>query len=55
MEPHALWAFADGRIAVVDRCNDRVQVFTEAGELLSVWEDFYRPWRSGATRRATPM
>ncbi len=43
MEPHALWAFADGRIAVVDRCNDRVQVFSENGALLAVWEGFYRP------------
>jgi hypothetical protein len=43
MEPHALWAFADGRIAVIDRCNDRVQIFTEQGDLLDVWEDFYRP------------
>jgi hypothetical protein len=43
MEPHALWAFADGRIAVVDRCNDRVQVFHETGELLAIWSDFYRP------------
>jgi hypothetical protein len=43
MEPHALWAFADGRIAVIDRCNDRVQVFTEQGSLITVWEDFYRP------------
>lgn len=43
IEPHALWAFADGRIAVVDRCNDRVQVFSEAGQLLAIWKDFYRP------------
>jgi NHL repeat len=43
MEPHALWAFTDGRVAVVDRCNDRVQVFTEEGALLDVWEEFYRP------------
>jgi hypothetical protein len=43
MEPHALWAFADGRVAVVDRCNDRVQVFTEAGDVLAIWHDFYRP------------
>jgi NHL repeat len=43
MEPHALWAFADGRVAVIDRCNDRVQVFTEQGVLLDVWEGFYRP------------
>lgn len=43
MEPHALWAFGDGRVAVVDRCNDRVQVFSEEGELQAVWNDFYRP------------
>ncbi len=43
IEPHALWAFADGRVAVVDRCNDRVQVFTSAGELLTIWDNFYRP------------
>jgi hypothetical protein len=43
MEPHAIWAFADGRVAVVDRCNDRVQVFTQEGALLDVWDGFYRP------------
>jgi NHL repeat len=43
MEPHALWAFGDGRIAVVDRCNDRVQVFAGDGTLLDIWENFYRP------------
>jgi hypothetical protein len=43
MEPHAIWAFADGRIAVVDRCNDRIQVFNETGEILAIWQDFYRP------------
>jgi peptidylglycine monooxygenase len=43
MEPHALWAFADGRLAVIDRCNDRIQVFNEEGTLLDIWEDFYRP------------
>jgi hypothetical protein len=50
MEPHALWAFADGRVAVVDRCNDRVQVFTDTGALLAIWEDFHRPvaiWGDG--------
>jgi hypothetical protein len=43
LEPHALWAFADGRLAVIDRLNDRVQVFDEGGALLDVWEEFYRP------------
>lgn len=43
MEPHALWAFADGRVAVIDRCNDRVQIFCQDGVLLEVWEGFYRP------------
>ncbi len=43
MEPHALWVFADGRVVVIDRCNDRVQVFTQEGELQAVWEGFYRP------------
>jgi hypothetical protein len=43
MEPHALWAFADGRVAVVDRCNDRVQIFSHEGDLRDVWEGFYRP------------
>ena len=43
MEPHSLWVFADGRIAVVDRVNDRVQVFDAEGRLLDIWTDFYRP------------
>ncbi len=43
MEPHALWVFTDGRIAVVDRVNDRVQVFNADGKLLDIWTEFYRP------------
>jgi sugar lactone lactonase YvrE len=41
--PHGIWALADGRVAVTDRENDRLQVFSAAGDLLDVWPDFYRP------------
>jgi peptidylglycine monooxygenase len=41
--PHGIWALADGRIAVADRENNRVQVFRADGKLLSVWTDFYHP------------
>jgi hypothetical protein len=42
-EPHALWALADGRIAVVDRVCNRVQVFDAAGRFLAQWGGFHRP------------
>lgn len=42
-EPHAIWALTDGRVAVVDRVNHRVQMFAADGKLLSIWGDFYRP------------
>jgi NHL repeat len=42
-EPHAIWSFADGRVAVVDRTCDRVQVFDREGNVLDVWDGFYRP------------
>jgi DNA-binding beta-propeller fold protein YncE len=41
--PHGIWALADGRVAVTDRENDRLQVFSATGELESVWADFYHP------------
>ncbi len=41
--PHALWTFADGRVAVVDRTHDRVQVFDRDGRFLESWSDFYQP------------
>jgi peptidylglycine monooxygenase len=41
--PHGIWALADGRVAVTDRENDRLQVFSATGELDSVWADFYHP------------
>lgn len=41
--PHALWCFADGRVAVVDRTHDRVQVFDSGGRHLATWRGFDKP------------
>lgn len=41
--PHALWTFADGRVVVVDRTNNRVQVFDKSGNHLANWTHFYQP------------
>jgi DNA-binding beta-propeller fold protein YncE len=41
--PHGIWALADGRVAVTDRENNRLQVFSAAGDLLAIWPDFYQP------------
>jgi DNA-binding beta-propeller fold protein YncE len=41
--PHAIWALADGRVAVADRENNRLQVFSAQGELQAIWPDFYHP------------
>jgi DNA-binding beta-propeller fold protein YncE len=35
--PHAVWIDRRGRLLVADRENDRVQVFDQNGNLLSVW------------------
>ena len=35
--PHGIWIDRYGRVLVADRENDRVQVFTQEGELLTVW------------------
>ena len=43
MTPHGLWITRDGRIAVADRENHRVQIFDEAGNLLALWSGFHRP------------
>jgi DNA-binding beta-propeller fold protein YncE len=40
--PHGIWALADGRVLVADRENDRVQVFSAAGEYLEEWRGFPR-------------
>jgi DNA-binding beta-propeller fold protein YncE len=41
--PHSVWVHTDGRVFVCDRENDRVQIFSPSGELLSIWTDLARP------------
>ena len=40
---HGIWIAPDGRIAVADRENHRVQVFDGEGRLLAIWTGFHRP------------
>ena len=40
---HAVWVLPDERVVVVDRENDRLQVFTPDGELLYIWGSFKQP------------
>lgn len=42
-EPHALWCMRDGRVVVVDRCNQRLQLFDREGRFLEEWHGFRRP------------
>ena len=42
--PHSLWVDdRRSRVLVMDRENNRIQVFTAAGEFLSQWTDFHHP------------
>ncbi len=41
--PHSVWVHTDGRVFVCDRENDRVQIFSPAGEVLSIWTEVTRP------------
>jgi DNA-binding beta-propeller fold protein YncE len=41
--PHSVWVHTDGRVFVCDRENDRVQIFSPSGELLSMWTELTRP------------
>lgn len=41
--PHDVWAHTDGRVYVIDRENDRVQVFSQTGEFIDQWADLSRP------------
>jgi DNA-binding beta-propeller fold protein YncE len=43
MTPHAIWIDRDNRVLVVDRENDRVQVFTRDGDWLEEWRGLCRP------------
>ena len=41
--PHSLWVDKQERVWVVDRENNRIQIFNAQGEFLSQWTDFIRP------------
>jgi hypothetical protein len=41
--PHSVWVHRDGRVFVCDRENDRIQIFTPDGELLTIWTNVTRP------------
>ena len=43
MNPHAVWVLPDGRVVVVDRENDRLQVFSPDGDFLEIWTGFVKP------------
>ncbi|WP_431304461.1 hypothetical protein [Sediminicoccus sp. BL-A-41-H5] len=46
--PHAVWMNAFGEIAVADRDNSRVQIFTAAGEFLREITDVHKPMDIGS-------
>ena len=41
--PHSVWVHTDGRVFVCDRENDRVQIFSPTGDLLTIWTNVTRP------------
>ncbi|MGE0757907.1 MAG: peptidyl-alpha-hydroxyglycine alpha-amidating lyase family protein [Pirellulaceae bacterium] len=49
--PHAIARDSKGRLYVADRNNSRVQVFTEAGELVSQWTNLCQPWTVRVTAK----
>ena len=44
-DPHDLKMDSQGRVFVADRGNNRIQIFSQAGELLDIWTQF--GWPSG--------
>ncbi len=42
-DPHDLKMDSQGRIFVADRGNNRIQIFSQEGELLEIWTQFGRP------------
>jgi peptidylglycine monooxygenase len=43
LTPHAVWVMRDGRVVVVDRDNNRLQVFTAEGRHLATWTGYFKP------------
>lgn len=43
MNPHAVWVRADGVVIIVDRGNNRLQLFTADGKWLDEWRGFSQP------------
>jgi DNA-binding beta-propeller fold protein YncE len=41
--PHGAWITADGRVVVLDRDNNRAQIFDQNGRLLDIWTGFVKP------------
>ena len=41
--PHSVWVHTDERVFVCDRENDRIQIFSPSGELLTIWTNVTRP------------
>ncbi|PZC51066.1 MAG: peptidylglycine monooxygenase [Chloroflexi bacterium] len=41
--PHGIWVDSKSKIYVADRENNCIQVFTENGELITQWPNFYHP------------
>lgn len=42
-DPHDLKMDSSGRVFVADRGNNRIQIFSQSGELLDIWTQFGRP------------
>jgi len=42
-DPHDLKMDSKGRVFVADRGNNRIQIFSQSGELLDIWTQFGRP------------
>jgi sugar lactone lactonase YvrE len=42
MQPHALAMDSQGRLFIADRSNNRIQIYTQSGELLDTWYQFSR-------------